>query len=415
MKDKIDNISSAGTGTSSTTNSNNVNTIISSTATNGDNSINNTFNGVNGINNSGTIGSETIIKMEPGSSSSSIIPANNGSKIITSKLPLNINPKTGKVKQTRKKVKKTSRACTHCRKAHMTCDDSRPCKRCVAKGLHDSCFDAPRKKKKYLMEEEMASINSNTEPSDSKNIISGNSPAISLNMSSNTTLSSLNDSQDNNFQQQQQQQLPQAFRLTHPQSSLPLPKGISSPSMTSIKSVNSFFNNSNNNNGIKQDNISLIPNPNTFALANDNSNNSNTPTGSNDEFPSDNNNNNNYQNHINHSNNRNSLNMDNESRSTNSQHNSPYNASNFMSTAADLEYSILGSIIQDNSLLSPDAIMLSPSFSPDENNITSNGNGNGNNNISENKDSIFNKYKPFLGPSNLHTVYNNDDQRVERS
>ncbi|GMF62751.1 unnamed protein product [[Candida] boidinii] len=107
--------------------------------------------------------------------------------------------------------------------------------------------------------------------------------------------------------------------------------------------------------------------------------------------------------------------MDNESRSTNSQHNSPYNASNFMSTAADLEYSILGSIIQDNRLLSPDAIMLSPSFSPDENNFTNNNGNNGNNNISENNDSIFNKYKPFLGPSNLHTVYNNDNQGINGS
>lgn len=34
----------------------------------------------------------------------------------------------------------------------MTCDESRPCKRCVARGLHESCVDAPRKKKKYLMD-----------------------------------------------------------------------------------------------------------------------------------------------------------------------------------------------------------------------------------------------------------------------
>lgn len=34
----------------------------------------------------------------------------------------------------------------------MTCDDSRPCKRCVSRGLGDSCIDAPRKRKKYLMD-----------------------------------------------------------------------------------------------------------------------------------------------------------------------------------------------------------------------------------------------------------------------
>lgn len=32
----------------------------------------------------------------------------------------------------------------------MTCDTSRPCKRCVQRGLQDTCEDAPRKKKKYL-------------------------------------------------------------------------------------------------------------------------------------------------------------------------------------------------------------------------------------------------------------------------
>ncbi|KAH3669510.1 hypothetical protein OGAPHI_001631 [Ogataea philodendri] len=32
----------------------------------------------------------------------------------------------------------------------MTCDDARPCSRCVAKGTADTCADAPRKTKKYL-------------------------------------------------------------------------------------------------------------------------------------------------------------------------------------------------------------------------------------------------------------------------
>lgn len=34
----------------------------------------------------------------------------------------------------------------------MTCDESRPCQRCIARGLQGSCVDAPRKKKKYLMD-----------------------------------------------------------------------------------------------------------------------------------------------------------------------------------------------------------------------------------------------------------------------
>lgn len=32
----------------------------------------------------------------------------------------------------------------------MTCDTSRPCHRCIQKGLQDTCEDAPRKRKKYL-------------------------------------------------------------------------------------------------------------------------------------------------------------------------------------------------------------------------------------------------------------------------
>ena len=54
-------------------------------------------------------------------------------------------------KSRRVPAKKVSRACVNCRNAHITCDDSRPCKRCVKKGLQHSCVDAPRKVKKYLL------------------------------------------------------------------------------------------------------------------------------------------------------------------------------------------------------------------------------------------------------------------------
>ena len=52
------------------------------------------------------------------------------------------------------KRKKASRACYHCQKAHLTCDDSRPCQRCIRKGLADQCVDGFRKKAKYLLEED---------------------------------------------------------------------------------------------------------------------------------------------------------------------------------------------------------------------------------------------------------------------
>ncbi|KAJ7747312.1 hypothetical protein B0H16DRAFT_1555526 [Mycena metata] len=52
------------------------------------------------------------------------------------------------------KKKKASRACVHCQKAHLTCDDSRPCQRCVKRGIGASCTEGHRKKAKYLLDEE---------------------------------------------------------------------------------------------------------------------------------------------------------------------------------------------------------------------------------------------------------------------
>jgi hypothetical protein len=48
--------------------------------------------------------------------------------------------------------KKATRACFHCQKAHLTCDDSRPCQRCIKRDLANSCTDGIRKKAKYLQD-----------------------------------------------------------------------------------------------------------------------------------------------------------------------------------------------------------------------------------------------------------------------
>ncbi|GAA6018034.1 hypothetical protein JCM10207_002749, partial [Rhodosporidiobolus poonsookiae] len=50
------------------------------------------------------------------------------------------------------KKKKAGRACARCQAAHLTCDDSRPCARCVKKGCPEECIDGARKKAKYLQE-----------------------------------------------------------------------------------------------------------------------------------------------------------------------------------------------------------------------------------------------------------------------
>ncbi|KAG8864637.1 Transcriptional regulator of nonfermentable carbon utilization [Tulasnella sp. 330] len=55
--------------------------------------------------------------------------------------------------QEKEKKKKASRACIHCQKAHLTCDDTRPCQRCVKRGIGDTCVEGQRKKAKYLLED----------------------------------------------------------------------------------------------------------------------------------------------------------------------------------------------------------------------------------------------------------------------
>lgn len=50
------------------------------------------------------------------------------------------------------KRKKAQRACGHCQKAHLTCDDNRPCNRCIKRGLSATCFDGHKKRAKYLQD-----------------------------------------------------------------------------------------------------------------------------------------------------------------------------------------------------------------------------------------------------------------------
>ncbi|KAI0256295.1 hypothetical protein BJV78DRAFT_1170749 [Lactifluus subvellereus] len=63
---------------------------------------------------------------------------------------------TGPIRNTRRdkdgaKKKKAARACIHCQRAHLTCDDSRPCLRCTKRGMAGSCVEGHRKRAKYLL------------------------------------------------------------------------------------------------------------------------------------------------------------------------------------------------------------------------------------------------------------------------
>ncbi|CEJ02997.1 Putative Transcription activator of gluconeogenesis ERT1 [Rhizopus microsporus] len=60
------------------------------------------------------------------------------------------------------KRKKTTRACLHCQKAHLTCDESRPCERCIKRDLADTCIDSVRKRAKYLQDTPSDSFSSNS-------------------------------------------------------------------------------------------------------------------------------------------------------------------------------------------------------------------------------------------------------------
>ena len=78
--------------------------------------------------------------------------------------PLSSSSLAASATESPKKVKrkKASRACFHCQKAHLTCDDckllyidhtyttARPCSRCQKRGLESTCQDGVRKKAKYL-------------------------------------------------------------------------------------------------------------------------------------------------------------------------------------------------------------------------------------------------------------------------
>ena len=51
------------------------------------------------------------------------------------------NSKNGKAQ--RKRKKKVEIACVYCRRSHMICDDSRPCQRCIKRGIGHLCYDEP--------------------------------------------------------------------------------------------------------------------------------------------------------------------------------------------------------------------------------------------------------------------------------
>ncbi|KAG8779259.1 Transcriptional regulator of nonfermentable carbon utilization [Serendipita sp. 397] len=75
------------------------------------------------------------------------------------------------------KKKKATRACLNCQRAHLTCNDARPCQRCVKKGIADSCTEGHRKKAKYLLDDEELENMKRNKPENGKESV-GDSVAV---------------------------------------------------------------------------------------------------------------------------------------------------------------------------------------------------------------------------------------------
>ncbi|KAI9094302.1 hypothetical protein DFS34DRAFT_651989 [Phlyctochytrium arcticum] len=58
---------------------------------------------------------------------------------------MSAGPSTGSSRKDCKR-RKVCQACILCRKAHMSCDEARPCGRCVKRGMAHLCLDAPKRK-----------------------------------------------------------------------------------------------------------------------------------------------------------------------------------------------------------------------------------------------------------------------------
>ncbi|KAI8881169.1 hypothetical protein K501DRAFT_324613 [Backusella circina FSU 941] len=65
----------------------------------------------------------------------------------------------------KKKTRKVSLACVFCRRSHMTCDEGRPCQRCIKRNI--ICHDEPAKQKSTNQEKRKNSSSNSSESSES--------------------------------------------------------------------------------------------------------------------------------------------------------------------------------------------------------------------------------------------------------
>jgi len=116
-----------------------------------------------------------------------------------------------KKKKTVAKRKKVSQACVYCRRSHMTCDDGRPCQRCIKRNIAHLCHDEPKtnkkNKKKNNKDGKAAAQNKTTATaattSKTQNILSASTPSQTLPLqASNTSPSPITTPYSNLYLQQ---------------------------------------------------------------------------------------------------------------------------------------------------------------------------------------------------------------------
>ncbi|CAK9437256.1 uncharacterized protein LODBEIA_P16340 [Lodderomyces beijingensis] len=66
---------------------------------------------------------------------------------------------------TRKRKKKLEIACVYCRRSHMICDESRPCQRCIKRGIQHLCYDEPSNPRQKKKAASLRKPHGNSEPS----------------------------------------------------------------------------------------------------------------------------------------------------------------------------------------------------------------------------------------------------------
>ncbi|XP_049851178.1 uncharacterized protein LOC126325515 isoform X2 [Schistocerca gregaria] len=89
-------------------------------------------------------------------------------------------------RQTKKKRKRVGRACVFCQRSHMSCDESRPCKRCISRGSADQCHD-PEGKRKRRGRKRKTSLPEDKDSESEDDVLSPEDSYLSTWSSSNST------------------------------------------------------------------------------------------------------------------------------------------------------------------------------------------------------------------------------------